>query len=179
MEVVTAPVRRALKPNFGVRQIGNRLHDARGMGLCKRPVSHLRAVEVLDRLRSTNRPGPRRRDPIPAVQLVEGQFLRICSASRWPHQIRTVFVITLRHAEQVVSRRLLMREDEGLLAVAMAGLPVKPTFDVGRASLLTPLKHNRSYPAGLPVRLLSLLMNRPLSGLEVEGNNLPGLVRVL
>ena len=122
--------------DLGIVGIGHRLQCARHVVAGFFPKRNFRAVEILNGIRTPDALGAGGANPVAGIKHPEKQLLAVRLPSLRLNQARAVVVESLRHGEQIVGRILLVGQDECLSPPIVAGLPVEPPLDQGRATWL-------------------------------------------
>jgi hypothetical protein len=112
VEEVADAVGGAFQDDFRIVLVRHRLQDAGRMRVGERPERHFGAVEQLDGRGAADRLGAGGADLVAGIDLVEIELLRVRSPGMGRQVRRAVVVIALDDFEQVLRRRLLVREDE-------------------------------------------------------------------
>ena len=86
-----------------------------------------------------------------------------------------MLMVSVDHLKQVLSGRVLMREDERPATLRPTGRVVVPRPHIGRATLLPPLKDQRTNPASRGLLFLQPLMDVLLRPVQGERFNLASL----
>ncbi len=175
MKEVAGAVGGALQNDLGAFRVGHGLQHAGRVRLGMRPERHFRAVEQLDGGRASHAFRARRAEHVTRVRLGEDHPVRIGDPRGAPDVVLAPHLEALHDVEQVLRRRLLVREDIDTHALCVHRAVKEARRYVCAAALLAAFQNQRSHAARLPALRFERRVDVLLGAVEHEPGQRAGL----